>query len=369
LCAPRGWLLLAAILTAISINALAPEDADGGHLVQWYVAALIVVIGTVISIILHDLAHHIVARRNGTHLRFSNISLVGALSDEAYAPVSPSNEVRVATAGPTLSLLLGLMLGGVWLLRFDHHLITGVFGALSLINVSIAIGTMLPGYPLDGGRVLRSFLWFITGDLIVATRIVAIYGQVIGVGAVLGGLLFVALGEPLAVWGVWALLSFWTINQAGRAGYQRTIWRETGSKLLIDEAGLAFSRRIQSDRTIDDALDDLLSVSWSGPILVQQNGEIVGVVGIDQVRHVPRAIWDQTTIRDIQVPLEPYPRMPHDARILDLLDLFEQENNINLVVIEMRGRVVGAVDRPTTHARLQEYLRRAPAAQDHHRID
>jgi Zn-dependent protease len=326
-----------------------------------------VVIGTIVSIILHDLAHHVAARHNGTRLRFIDISLVGALSDEAYAPVSPSKDVRVATAGPTLSLVLGLLLGGGWLLHFDHHLVTGVFGALSLINVSIAIGTMLPGYPLDGGRVLRSFLWFITGDVIIATRIVAIYGQVIGVGAVLGGLLFIALGEPLAVWGIWTLLTFWTVNQAGRTGFQRTIWRETGSRVLIDEAGLAFSRRIQADRTIDDALDDLLSVSWSGPILVQQGGEIVGIVSIEQVRHVPRAIWDQTTIQDIQVPIDPYPRVPHDARIVELLDLFEQDD-IHLVVIEMRGRVVGAVDRPATHARLQEYLRRDPPAQDHHRI-
>jgi hypothetical protein len=266
-----------------------------------------------------------------------------------------------------LSLVLGLELGGVWLLNFDHEIITGAFGALSLVNVSIAVGTMLPGYPLDGGRILRAFLWFVTDDLIVATRVVAIYGQVIGVGAVLSGLLFVALGEPLAVWGIWALLTFWTVNQAGRSGYQRTIWREAGRTVSIDEIGLAFSRRIQADRTIDDALDDLLSASWTGPLLVQQDSEVVGLVSVEHVRRVPRAIWDRTTIRDVLEPLDPFPRVAHDSRVLDLLDIFEQDGG-KMVLVEMRGRVVGAVDRPETHARLADYMRREPHEQNRHKI-
>jgi Zn-dependent protease len=351
--APRTWLALVAVLTAITINAMEPSN----HRPLWYVAAILAVIGCAASLLAHDVAHAVAARRTSAGLRSLSPPLFGALSDDVFAPANPRADAWVAAAGPVASVLLTALFGLGWLVAFDgDSLAAGTLGFLALANLAIASASLMPGFPFDGGRIFRAFAWYLTDDLIAGTRVAAAYGQFIAMLGVFAAVFMLSLGEPYAVWGAWALLAFWTVNRAGRDGFTRTLWRETGRRFTIDDAGLANSRRIAAGRTIDDAIDDLLHGVVEGPMLVAEDGEVIGIVRLSQIRRIPRAIWTERAIRDASQPLAGLPRIASDAPLIDLVDLFDSTRS-EIVLVERNGRITGAADFHVTSSRIRERIR------------
>lgn len=353
--ASRGWLVVITALIGITVNTLAPSDRPAGELARWHVAALIVVIGAAASLLLHDLAHALVARATGGVVRTINPHLFGGLPDEAYAPDNPSSEARVAIAGPLASLALALLLGAGWLwLSPNAGLISGALGFLALVNLALALANAMPGFPLDGGRLFRAFVWYLTDDLIAGTRVATAYGHGIALAGLASGLFLLSLGEFVAIWGAWILLGFWTINNAGRDGYLRTLWRETSRRLSIDDAGLAIGRRVDGERTVDDAIDDLLQAVTEGPLLVMDHGAPAGVVSMAQIRRIPRAIWTQRRVRDTAIPLSDLPRVDASRSLHELVERFES-SHADVILIEAGGSVRSAVDLGLTMSRVREF--------------
>lgn len=252
--------------------------------------------------------------------------------------------------------MVAALAGSVWLVGGRDTLAIETLGTIALINLALGVGNLLPGFPLDGGRVFRAFVWYLTDDLIVATRWSATYGNVIAVAGLVSGLFLFSLGRELSVWGSWAVLAFWTINRAGAEGFQRTLWRESLKQLTVFDAGLSNSRRVRAGRTIDDALDDLLATTNEGPLLVESDAGVTGFVSLEQIRRVPRAIWTERTIADVVQPLGAQPRIAHDAPANALLDLLRADPDA-VVLIETRGRLTGAIDQRTATRRLREHVR------------
>ena len=351
--APRSWVVLVAILTGITVNALEPAD----HRPAWYAAAALTIVGVIVSLLAHDAAHAAVARRTSGVLRSINPPLFGALSDDVYPPESPAAEVRVAAAGPLLSLALTLVAGAGWLFVLDRDgLAAGAAGFIALANLAILTGSLLPGFPFDGGRIFRAFVWYLTGDLIRGTRAAAFYGQALAISGMIAAVFMLSLGEPFAVWGAWLILACWTINRAGSEGFTRTLWRETSRQVTIEDAGLANSRRLAAHRTLDETIDELLHGVVEGPMLVATDGEVSGVVSLNLVRRIPRAIWTERTLGDVSIPLDGMPRVAATAPMLDLLDLFDATRT-ELALIERNGRISGVVDQQITADRIRQRIR------------
>ena len=355
----RGWLVIAVVLLAISIDALRPSDGD----LAWFAAALIVVVGSAASMLLHEIAHVLAALRVGGQIRAIEPAMFGALSDDAYLPRDPRSEAWIAGAGPIASLGLAAILGAIWYwLLPEDSLAAGVAGFLTLINLIIFAGNAMPGFPLDGGRIFRAFVWYLTDDLITGTRIAASYGQAIAIFCFILGAILLSVGDALSVWGAWGLIAVWSINRAGREGYLRTVWRETSRDLTIDDVGLGNSRRIDAGRTIDDAIDEILEVIGEGPILVRDGDSIVGIVTLDQIRKVPRAIWPDRQVRDVTILINAAPRIQYDAQLIELAELFES-TGAELVIVETRGKITGALERQDAIRRARSRVRTIRAQQ------
>lgn len=349
----RGWAALVIALALISADVAAPE---GSRHVQPYVLGAMVLVGAVASLILHDLAHDLVSRRRGARLHAIVLASFGALTDEAYPPERPEDDTRVAVAGPLASALLGLIFGFGWWLAPAASAVDDVLGTLALVNAVLAVLTLLPGYPMDGGRVLRAFIWYLTDDLIAATKAVALYGQIIGFGVILAGLLILAVGGTWSVAAAWLLLAYWSVSQIAREGFIRTLIREGGRRVTADEAGLTTSRRIAADRTIDAALDEILQSLTTGPLLVQHDGHVVGIVSLQEIQRVPRVRWDVVTVGDVAAPLDDIPRTDAGAALVDILDLVDASSG-DVALIVAGDRIVGAADRKLIYARIRAYLR------------
>lgn len=347
-------MTVAALLLVITIITLAPGPVRSQP--GWYVAALLVILATALSYVVHELAHRIVAGRLRVSIAASYPDLFGGLPDDALPPTDPRSDALIALSGPFASILVATIAGSVWIVGDGTSLAAGAVGVVALVNLALAVANLLPGFPLDGGRVFRAFMWYLTDDLIVATRWAATYGNMIAIAGIVSGLFLFSLGRDLSVWGSWAILGFWTINRAGAEGFQRTLWRESLKDLTVFDAGLSNSRRVSAARTIDDALDDLLASNHEGPLLVEAETGVIGFVSLDQIRRVPRVIWTVRTIADVVAPLGEHPPIQHDTPANELLDLLRAHPD-SVVLVETRGRITGAIDQQSATRRLRAHVR------------
>lgn len=351
------WLFLTAVIAGITLESLSPER-NTRSLAGWYAVAMLALVGIVASLILHDLAHLLAARRVGHRLQSIDPALLGNLSDAGFPPATPRSEAIVALAGPAASLLLsGVFFGLAIALPSEPAIVTDGAVLLALVNVVILAISMVPGFPYDGGRVLRAFVWYLSDDLIVGTRVAAMYGQFLGVFGFVLSLAALAAGEPYSVWGAWALLFLWTMGRASHEGVERTLWNETARTTTVGDIVMGASTRVDADVLIDHAIDDVLHARNHGPILVTEAGVITGVFSLARIRKVPRTLWAERRVRDVAAPIEGLPHLGSDSAAVAALELFETTGaELVLVDAEHDGRIIGALDLESTQQRLRDRI-------------
>lgn len=349
----RGHLVLMLLLAAVSLDSLAPGSLRSTATRLWYAQALFLCLAGVASVAGHAALHAFAARRLGMQSGPVDLALPGTLTEDGFSPPDPRSEALVALAGPVVNVLLALVFGSLWLaLRPFEYPGEPVLAGLALINGGLALFNLLPGYPLDGGRVLRAFVWYITDSLVSGTRVAAFYAQVIGMVTMLVGFLLLALGDLGSVLGAWTMLLGWTLDRRSRESLTTTIWHELGRTWSIDEAALGQSRMLDGDTRLDLAVDDLLLTTRHGPLLITDGDQVVGAADLNSLRAVPRTRWREMLLKDIAAPVAHLPRIDDQQMVGALiahLDAAPQQQ----VLIEHRGRVRGIVDRQTLYARMQ----------------
>ncbi|MBA2452864.1 MAG: hypothetical protein H0V47_06810 [Chloroflexia bacterium] len=351
------WMLVVLSLTAISIYQLAPHSATNGDFAAWLAGVLLLVVGAVASIFAHEFGHVWLARRFGNTLDTIDPSLLGALPDTCYVPHSPANDVRVASAGPVVNLAISALGGCLWLILGSPDAMPGLAVLLlGVFNLGLMALNMLPGYPFDGGRLVRGFIWYLSDDLVRATHIAAIYGQIFIILAFLGGIILLSAGETSAVWGAWILTLCWTLNRARAEGVAQTVWREAGARLQIDDLFQAGVNRVPASATIDDSIESLLDNYRRGPTLVVDGSEIVGVVDLHSFRKIPRANWTHLTVGEVMSKLDTLPRLESAAPVTELLAELPS-GSTKVVLVQKNGKVIAAADRDFVLDRVQSYIR------------
>lgn len=352
-----GWTVVALSLTVISFYLFAPRAATNLERAGWISGAIFLFAGAVGSILAHEYGHIWSARRSGNSLQALEPSLFGALPDTCYIPQSPANDLRVASAGPAVSLAIAVVFGGVWLVAGSPGAMPGVtLLLLGAFNLGVAALNLLPGYPFDGGRLFRAFIWYLNDDLVSATRAAAIYGQLFILIAFLAGVVLLSAGETDALWGAWILMLCWILNRARAEGVSQTVWRNAGEQLQIDDLFQTGVNRVRAAATIDDSIESLLDNYRRGPTLVIDGSEVVGVVDLRSFRKIPRASWTHLTVGDVMSPLDTLRRLESAASVTELLAALPV-GSTNVVLVQRHGKVVAAADREFVEVRVQSYIR------------
>lgn len=352
-----SWMIVAFCLTAITYFQLAPLAGSGGKILSWTAGAALLAVGCVASLIAHDYAHIRIARRTGSTVDAIEPSLLGALPDTCYVPETPARDVKIALVGPLFSLLIATVLASVWLaLGFPRSMPGFAVALLAAVNGGLFLLGLLPGYPFDGGRLFRAFIWFLTGDLVSATRMAAVYGQVLLLIALLGGVALLSLGETYAVWGTWVLVLCWTLNRARGEGLAQIVWRETGKTLRIDDLFQAGVNRVPASSTIDESIESLLDNFRRGPTLIVDGPEVIGLAELKAIRRIPRANWTQTTVGEVMTGIDSLPRLDSSAPVTQLLAELPGGSQ-NVVLVQRDGKIIAAADRDFVLDRVESYMR------------
>jgi Zn-dependent protease/CBS domain-containing protein len=333
--ADRRWvfvLLLLAAVTAVSLDPLV-KNPVGSSLLGLAATALFFV-----SIFLHEYAHAVVARAEGLQVVEIVLHPFGGLARFAHPPETARAEFRVAIAGPAASFAIALVFIG--LLAASSYagmdILSLLLFLLALANFMIAVFNLFPGYPLDGGRVLRAYLWKQGRDLDEATLLTGRCGQFIAVGLIVLGLFFVVLrGEFFT--GFWAILAgFFLLDSAS------SIIREVQAEhnVLVEDV-MSLAAPIPPDATLQHFIDEHLPMHRHAAFAVADGASFLGILVLEDVRSLARDKWRSVRIRDAMRPATSEHFVLTGTPIADARTLLERNETGVIAVLDDASRIVG----------------------------
>jgi Zn-dependent protease len=310
-----SWVLAVALVVG-GLIAFAPPVLGAAGSPARIGAALLIAVFLLGAVLLHELGHALVARWRGIPVRRIALHFFGGVTELDAEAVRPGGEALVAIAGPLVNLLLAALLGGLWFVaRGLGGATTFALGSLALGNLALALLTLLPGYPLDGGRIVRAGLWYLLDDLLAATRLAALYAQGIAWGLVLVGLIVLLRDQP--AWGLGLLICGWFLRGEARDGYRTLLWQERSKRLPTIGAAAIQQPRIPADRPLAEAADDVLEgLGERGErvpsFVVDAHDTPIGLLGIAQLRAVRRSRWATVTAGEAMLDLDALPILAAD---------------------------------------------------------
>ncbi len=337
------WILLALLVTWSLATGLFPYYFSGMSTATYWWMGIGGAIGLFVSIVFHEFCHSLVARRFGMPMKGITLFIFGGVAEMSEEPPSAKSEFLMAIAGPLSSVLLGgIMYGFAQGVRAagGPEPLTAVLLYLALLNVILAGFNMIPAFPLDGGRVLRSILWRIKGNLRWATRIASAFGSGFGIFLiVLGALSF--FGGNL-VGGVWYFLIGWFIRNASQMSYKQVLIRNALGGDKIDRFMQRNPVTVPPGVSVDELVNDYF-YRFHYKMFPVSNGEgLLGCVTPKQVKEMPRDQWREHHVAELAVPCSGENTISPDTDAMKALSTMNQTGNSRLLVVD-NNRLVGIV--------------------------
>ena len=325
-----SWVFIFLLFTYVLANSFDDFDSGGPAAQRWSVAALTAVL-FFLSVLAHELTHSVVAMHKGIPVRGITLFIFGGVSQLAHEARRPFTEFLVAVVGPLASVILGSALFGVWYLVNDvNSTLSAVLFFLASINVSLGVFNMLPGFPLDGGRVMRAAVWGLTGSYWRATQVATRSGQLIGVLMVLGGVMLVVFGAGLQ--SIWLAFIGAFLFSAATASFRQERNRERLKAYSVADAMAPDVRVLPWDTTLDSPLVSQELARGKGLLAVAGEGRIHGVLTRRALARVPSRRWPDTPLSQAMLPLASLPSVTPVVSVADALEQMEDGGFDHLAV-------------------------------------
>jgi Zn-dependent protease/predicted transcriptional regulator len=340
-----SWIIIAVLIAWSLSTGLFPFQYEGLATSTYWMMGIVGAIGLFLSIILHEFSHSLVARKHGIPMKGITLFIFGGMAEMSDEPPSPKAEFTMAAAGPISSLLIAgffylVYTAGVGLGISDP--VNGVIQYLALINLILAVFNTVPAFPLDGGRVLRSILWGIKGNLRWATRVSSAIGSGFGVTLILLGI-FNVLFVGNFIGGMWWFLIGMFLYSAARMSYQQLLTR----RALEGESVRRFMKidpiTVSPDMTVDRLVEDYIYVFHHKMYpVVGDSDKVEGCVTTKQIKEVPREEWNQKRVREIAAPCSGDNSISPDTDAIKALSMMNRTGASRLLVTE-GGRLAGVI--------------------------
>jgi Zn-dependent protease/predicted transcriptional regulator len=344
-----SWFIIAALITlSLSAHFTASQDAWSPPLV-WSVAALTAVLFFV-TLLLHELSHALMAQALGIPVRSITLFALGGIAQMERDASSARSEFLIAIVGPIASFVIGIACLGIasslgWSpdpALTGGGVTGGILGWLGSINILLAVFNLIPGYPLDGGRILRAILWGYYGDGVRATRSAARAGQVVAGLFIAFGLLQFFLGAGLG--GLWLAFIGWFLLSAAQASYAEVALTETLRGISVADIMSRDCVAVDPGTTVQALVDDIVLRTGRRCVMVSSGDRVLGLVTPNEVRAVERSRWPAVPIGDVMRPLDQVRSVAPDTPAISALETMAREDLNQLPVID-RGELQGIVSR------------------------
>jgi len=346
------------LLTTWNLSIVFGElHSDWGTLLTWGVA-LAATLLFFVSVLLHELAHSLVARARGIPVRSITLFIFGGVSNIQREPHSPGAEFWMAIVGPLTSLVIGgvlVVLAGLSAGSLQSMVstptqvvaalgpLTTLLGWLGSVNFTLGLFNLIPGFPLDGGRVLRSMLWAVTEDLRRATRWAYWVGQGIAWLMIVGGISIVfgvripILGSGVSN-GLWLAFIGWFLNSASAQSYRRVVMRDILEGVEVKRIMRECPPTVPSTITIDALVHEHVMKADDHAFPVVDDGHLAGLVTLEDVRSRPREQWDGTLVQEIMTPAKQLVTVEPETDAAEALERLMTRDVRQLPVMENGSR-------------------------------
>jgi Zn-dependent protease/CBS domain-containing protein len=311
-----------------------------------WVLGIVTTIGLFLSVLGHELSHALMARAEGIEIDEIVLHPFGGLARLRNEPNSPGAEFRIAVAGPAASFVfavVGFLL--MYLARVvDYRIIAGILGLISLGNLLLAVFNLFPGYPLDGGRVLRALLWRRTNDIKEATRMAGICGMLIAAILIIFGI-YMAIAPNFRSYfmGLWSVLVGLFLFDAAYSVVKHS--RQRMRHVVSEAMSAPFS--IEPDTLISQLIDSILPLhrQTAFPVALQQR--LHGMLSLEDLKTLPREKWHQTRARDVMRPIASRFFVAPNATLDYARDLMSKNGIGSVAVVGKNGELVGFLQNGT----------------------
>ncbi|MDP3028134.1 MAG: site-2 protease family protein [Deltaproteobacteria bacterium] len=338
-----SWVIIAVLVTWSLALGLFPQYYKNLPKATYWWMGVAGALGLFVSIIFHELCHSLVARRYGLRMKGITLFIFGGVAEMDEEPPSAKAEFMMAVAGPLSSVLLGAVFYGVLVLGKESGWptpINGVIGYLAFINGILAGFNLLPAFPLDGGRMLRSALWGWKKDLRWATRIASQIGSAFGMVMILLGILNVFFGNFIG--GIWWFMIGVFMQNAARSSYQQILTRQAFEGEKVRRFMKPDIVTVSPSISIAQLVEDYIYKHHYKMFPVVENGRLMGCVNVQQVKEVPQQEWQQHTVSELMRRCSPENTIGPEADALKALSIMSRTQNSRLMVVE-GDRLIGIV--------------------------
>ncbi len=338
-----SWFFLLILVSWSLARGFFPQHYGGLSILTYWLMGVSSVLLLFASIVIHEVSHSLVARRYGVSIKGITLFIFGGVAQIEDEPPSPQAEFSMAIVGPLTSILIALIFFALSKILETTNApvpFSAVLRYLALMNGALAIFNIIPAFPLDGGRVLRSAIWNRKQDLKNATRISSRIGSLFGFVLIFMGLLFVLRRSFIG--GMWWFLIGIFLSNAARSSYQQVLMHSTLE-------GQKVSRFMQKDIvgvppeiSIQNLVDDYIYKYHFKMFPVVAKGKLIGCVTTKLLKSIPRSEWGKGTVGDITEACTPENTVNPETDAVKVLGMMRQSGSSRLLVVE-NGKLVGII--------------------------
>jgi Zn-dependent protease len=338
-----SWLIIIVLLTWSLAVGLFPVLYHGWSAITYWMLGFIAAVLLFASVLLHELAHSVVARARGLPVKNITLFIFGGVSNIEKEPGSPGVEFQMAVVGPITSLLIGV-------LAFFFFYLLGQYPSpwaailwyLGYANILLGIFNLIPGFPLDGGRVLRSIVWKINGNLRRATRIVTIVGEIIAYAFILVGIWLFFAGYVID--GLWLGFIGWFLLSSAQSANSEVMLQSVFRGVTVGEVMNSTPTTVPANISLKKLVYEYFVPLGLRSALVTQGDQLSGLITLSDIRHVPREEWEQIPVGLAMIPRDRLHVVSPEQSLNDVLPLMAGRD-VNQLPVVQDERLVGVLSR------------------------
>jgi Zn-dependent protease len=337
-----SWFVVFALLTWMLAGSYYPAEFKGWPpLLYWFMGAATAIM-LFVSVLLHELGHSVVALRYKIPVRSITLFLFGGVAQIAAESPNAVAEFLIAIAGPLVSLALAVLFYAVQPLVAGMQPLWGLVKYLTYINLALVVFNLIPGYPLDGGRVFRAIVWAITGNMRRATIIAAHVGRFFA-------FLFIFVG----VWqmfsgnfggGLWIAFIGWFLDNAASSQLQQVTFQGLLAGHRASQAMRTHCAAVPADLTLQQLVDEHILGGGQRCFLVNRGDNTVGLMTLHRIKEVPRSQWATTSAAQVMLPWEKLKRIDPDTELWTALEEMDRDG-VSQLPVTRDHHVVGMLGR------------------------
>ncbi len=338
-----SWILIFILVTWTLARSYFPQNYPDWSLTLYWTVGLATSLLFFVSVLLHELAHSFVARARGLPVKDITLFIFGGVAQIGEEPATAGTEFVMALVGPLTSIVLGALFGAVWFLARGTSEPLAALGAyLALINVILGFFNMIPGFPLDGGRVLRSILWQATGNLQRATRWASLVGQLVAYLFILWGIWQIFTGDWVG--GLWIAFIGWFLDNAASNSYRQLTVRNLLAGHRVREVMNRECPEVNAGLTLERLVSEYMLRTGTRCFPVVEGGLLQGLLTLHNIKGVSRDRWGSTTVEQVMTPLENIERVGPDEELWAAMQNMTEEG-VNQLPVMDDGQLLGMLGR------------------------